>query len=58
MIKNDCVIVTGSNLLNAFDRLEVAEYSAKAVISSKKLGGIVTIDDEKIKSLEQTFHLE
>lgn len=58
MIKNDCVIVTGSNLLNAFDRLEVAEYSAKAVISSKKLGGIVTIDDEKIKSLEQAFHLE
>lgn len=58
MVKNDCIIATGSSLLNAFDRLEVAEYSAKAVISSKKLGEIVSIDDEKIKSLEKAFHLE
>lgn len=58
MVKNDCIIATGNSLLNAFDRLEVAEYSAKAVISSKKLGEIVSIDDEKIKSLEKAFHLE
>ena len=58
MVKNDCVIVTGNDLINAFDRLEVAEYSAKAVISSKRLGDIVTIDDEKISSLEKAFHLE
>ena len=58
MVKNDCVIVTGNNLLNAFDRLEVAEYSAKAVISSRQLGDIVTIDDQKIRSLEEAFHLE
>lgn len=58
MVKNDCIIATGNSLLNAFDRLEVAEYSAKAVISSKSLGEIVSIDDEKIKSLEKAFHLE
>lgn len=58
IIKNDCIIATGSSLINAFDRLEVAEYSAKAVISSKKLGEIVTIDDEKITSLEKAFHLD
>jgi L-fuculose-phosphate aldolase len=58
MVKNDCVIVTGNDLINAFDRLEVAEYSAKAVISSKRLGDIVTIDNEKISSLEKAFHLE
>ncbi len=58
MIKNDCVIATGNSLINAFDRLEVAEYSAKAVISSKNLGNLVTIDDEKVSSLEKAFHLD
>lgn len=58
IIKNDCVIATGNSLINAFDRLEVAEYSAKAVISSKRLGDIITIDDEKISSLEKAFHLD
>lgn len=58
MVKNDCVIATGNSLINAFDRLEVAEYSAKAVISTKKIGEIVTIDDEKIRTLEKAFHLE
>lgn len=58
MVKNDCVVVTGSSLLNAFDRLEVLEYSAKAVISSKSLGDIVSIDDAAIKDIEKAFHLE
>jgi L-fuculose-phosphate aldolase len=58
MVKNDCIIATGSSLINAFDRLEVAEYSAKAVISAKNLGSIVTIDNEKITSLEKAFHLD
>jgi len=31
--KNDCVLVTGKSLLNAFDRLEVAEFSAKSISS-------------------------
>ncbi len=58
LIRNDCIIATGDSLINAFDRLEVAEYSAKAVISSRKLGDVVTIDDEKITSLKEAFHLD
>ena len=46
IIKNDCVIVTGNGLLNAFDRLEVAEYSAKAIIAAKDLGDVVKISDK------------
>ncbi|CAH0120900.1 Methylthioribulose-1-phosphate dehydratase [Paenibacillus sp. CECT 9249] len=57
MVENDCVIVTGSGLLNAFDRLEVAEYSAKAVISSKCLGEIIPIDRPQIAELERAFNL-
>jgi L-fuculose-phosphate aldolase len=56
-VENDCVIVTGSDLINAFDRLEVMEYSAKSVIYAKRLGEIVTISDEEIKDIEVAFNL-
>lgn len=57
LIKNNCVIATGASLLQAFDRLEVAEYSAKAVIAARSLGDIVHIDDQKIKDIEVAFKL-
>jgi L-fuculose-phosphate aldolase len=57
LVENNCVIVTGQSLLNAFDRLEVAEYSAKAIISSRCIGDIVPIDDKKIRDIEEAFGL-
>ncbi len=57
IIQNDCVIVTGSDLLNAFDRLEVAEYSAKAIIAAKDLGDVVAINDSEIDEIEDAFNL-
>ena len=57
IIKNDCVIVTGDSLLNAFDRLEVAEYSARAIIAAKDLGEVVAINDQEIEEIEDAFHL-
>lgn len=58
LVKNDCIIATGDSLINTFDRLEVAEYSAKAIIACKHIGAIVAIDDEKIAALEVAFNLE
>ncbi|OXM85646.1 class II aldolase/adducin family protein [Paenibacillus rigui] len=57
IVENDCVIATGNSLLNAFDRLEVAEYSAKAVISTRSLGDIVSMDATKIKEIDVAFKL-
>lgn len=57
IVENDCIIVTGNSLLNAFDRLEVAEYSAKAVIDSGIIGDFVKISDEQVKQLEKAFNL-
>ncbi|MDP3191634.1 class II aldolase/adducin family protein [Rhodoferax sp.] len=57
MMANDCFIVTGDTLLSTFDRLEVAEYSAKAIISARSLGEIVSINDHQISELEIAFHL-
>ena len=57
LIKNDCAIVTGDSLLNAFDRLEVAEYSARAIIAARDLGDVVAINDDEIKDIEKAFNL-
>lgn len=57
MIENDCIIVTGNTLLNAYDRLEVAEYTAKAILSAQPLGDMVIIDEQKVAEIEEAFKL-
>lgn len=58
IVNNQCVIVTGQSLLNAFDRLEVLEYSAAAIIASKDIGEIVLITPEEVKAIDKAFHLD
>lgn len=58
IIKNECVLVTGTDLLNAFDRLEVLEYSAKALIAVRDIGPMVMISDGEIREIEMVFRLE
>lgn len=55
--KNDCIIVTGESLLQSFDRLEVAEFSAKSVIASKAIGGVVPIGETEIEELKVAFNI-
>ena len=58
IVENECVIVTGRDLLNAFDRLEVLEFSAKAVIAAREIGPVVQIDDAQVREIEQAFKLD
>lgn len=55
IIQNDSIIVTGDKLLNTFDRLEVAEFSAKSLIIGKPLGELIPINDEQIEDLREKF---
>lgn len=57
IISNQCVIVTGSSLINAFDRLEVLEYSAKAIIATRDIGEIVNITSDQVKDIEAAFNI-
>ncbi len=57
LCENDCIIVTGSSLLNAFDRLEVAEFTARSILSSKNLGDVVHISPRDVKDLDNAFGL-
>jgi len=56
--RNDCIVTTGESLLQAFDRLEVAEATAHSIISAHALGGNVHITDAQIAELKTAFHLQ
>lgn len=58
MIANDSLIVTGNSLLQCFDRLEVAEFSAKALVSARDIGELIPIGDAEVNDLEDAFHLK
>ncbi|MCF0146308.1 MAG: class II aldolase/adducin family protein [Eubacterium sp.] len=57
IVDNDSVVVTGSSLLNAFDRLEVMELTAHSIINSIGLDKIVHITDQEIADLKEAFNL-
>ena len=58
LIENDCALVAGTSLINAFDRLEVTEYTAKSIISSAQLGDIVKITGKQVEEINTAFQLE
>ncbi|MBQ6646550.1 MAG: class II aldolase/adducin family protein [Clostridia bacterium] len=58
IVDNKCVIVAGNTLLNAFDKLEVLEYSAKAIIAAKDIGEIVPISPKEVDDIETAFNLK
>ena len=58
IIENDCIIVTGQSLINAFDKLEVMEYSARSVVMTRNVGQIVHISEEEVDELEIAFGIK
>lgn len=58
IVDNQCVIVSGSTLLNAFDRLEVLDYSAKAYIAALDIGPIVAITPDQVDEIGKAFNLK
>lgn len=57
MLANDSVVVTGDKLLNTFDRLEVADFSARSLIMAAPLGKLNPISDAEIEDLRVAFHV-
>lgn len=56
LVENECIIVTGGDLLQAFDRLEVAEFSANAIIQAKALGPVRAITEDQVADLHRAFN--
>lgn len=55
IIKNDAVLVTGDTLLQTFDKLEVAEFSAKSLVMCAPIGKMVPINDAQVEELRIAF---
>jgi L-fuculose-phosphate aldolase len=52
------VIVGGTSLLNAYDRLEVLEFGAESLCDIAAMNGtIVPISPEEIREIEVAFNL-
>lgn len=58
ILENDGVLVTGSTVLDAFDRLEVLESTAEAVINARALGEVSAMSDAVIDELCAAFRLK
>jgi L-fuculose-phosphate aldolase len=57
LLDNDGVVVLGKSVLDAFDRLEVLETTAEAIINARSLGKISTMNEQVIDELKKAFQL-
>lgn len=57
LVENECAVVTGKSLIDAFDILEVLEYSAKAVVSTYDIAPLIRISDKEVRDIEIAFNL-
>lgn len=55
LLDNDGVLVCGTSVLDAFDRLEVLETTAEALIQGRPLGPLVPMPDAVIEELRSAF---
>jgi L-fuculose-phosphate aldolase len=58
ILENDGVLVTGAGVLDAFDRLEVLESTAEAVINAGSIGKVSAMPDAVIQELRREFNLK
>lgn len=55
LLENDGVLVVGSSILDTFDRLEVLETTAEAIINSRPIGQVSPMSDAVIDELRAAF---
>lgn len=55
LLENDGVLVTGTDILEAFDRLEVLESTAEAIINARAIGTLQPLSEKGTRELDQAF---
>ncbi|MCL7454258.1 MAG: class II aldolase/adducin family protein [Anaerolineae bacterium] len=55
LIENDTVLATGASVHQAFDRLEVADFTAFSLLSTLSIGPLVPIGEDDVRELEAKF---
>jgi L-fuculose-phosphate aldolase len=57
LLENDGVLVTGTSILDVFDRLEVLESTAEAVINATAIGDVSKMSESVIQELREAFKI-
>jgi L-fuculose-phosphate aldolase len=57
ILESDGVLVTGTSVLDAFDRLEVLESTAEAVINAHAIGAVSAMPDSVTRELREAFRI-
>lgn len=55
LIRNDTVLTTGASVHQAFDRLEVADFTAFSLLNALSIGPLVPIGEAEVRDLENRF---
>ena len=55
ILENDGIITTGMNLTQAFDRLEVAEFTARSVVAAGDYEALQALDDDQMAEIDAGF---
>jgi L-fuculose-phosphate aldolase len=55
LLENDGVLVAGRTILEAYDRLEVLESTAEAIINCRSIGAVAPMPDEVTRELDRVF---
>lgn len=57
IVENCGVITAGKNLTEAFDRLEVADFTANCIRLAARIGDFKPITEQQVQDIIQAFHL-
>jgi L-fuculose-phosphate aldolase len=55
LLENDGVLLTGGDILEAFDRLEVLESTAEAIINCHTVGTLAPMPEAVTRELDRVF---
>jgi L-fuculose-phosphate aldolase len=55
LIQNDTLLTVGTTIHQAFDRLEVADFTALSLLNAQQIGSLVPIGEAEVKDLEAKF---
>ncbi len=55
LIEHNGAVVAGTSILDAFDRLEVLETTAEALINAHRVGKVTVMSEDKISELRKVF---
>jgi len=57
LVENCGLLTTGKTILEAFDRLEVGEFTAKCILLANRIGSLKPINQAQVDEIIEAFHL-